>query len=98
MLLGASGSYQAHTLSVPAAWALTMSRPSFLTTRRRPLIDFFLQFVPPMLGGFVFADLMTLSRRPRPEVSTCKCRRSFSMRSGDRKKIPQLLPQPLLMM
>ena len=70
MVLSASGSYQAHTLSVPAPWALTMGRSLFLTTRHRPRIAFFLQFFPPMLGGFVFAALMTSRRRRRPEVST----------------------------
>jgi hypothetical protein len=69
-VLSASGSDQAHTLSGPAPWALTMGRPLFLTTRHRPLIAFFLHFFPPMLGGFEFSALMTLRRGRRPEVST----------------------------
>ena len=69
-MLSASGSYWAHTLGVPAPGAPTLGRPLFLTTRARPLIAFFLQFFPPMLGGLVFSALKTSRRRRRPEVPT----------------------------
>jgi hypothetical protein len=33
MVLSGSGSYQAHTISVPAPWALTLGRPYSLPLR-----------------------------------------------------------------